>query len=69
MTSGAACMEGKSLYFTTAQSILHHVGYGKKYTNIKRCWDFPGGPIVKNSLANAGDQGLIPGREDPTNWE
>ena len=23
--------------------------------------DFPGGPGVKNSLANAGDMGLIPG--------
>ena len=23
--------------------------------------DFPGGPVVKNSAANAGDMGLIPG--------
>ena len=23
--------------------------------------DFPGGPVVKNPLANAGDTGLIPG--------
>ena len=26
---------------------------------------FPGGSVVKNSPANAGDKGLIPGREDP----
>ena len=25
------------------------------------CLDFPGGPVVKNSPANAGDTGLIPG--------
>ena len=24
--------------------------------------DFPGGPVVKNPPANAGDMGLIPGR-------
>ena len=23
-------------------------------------WDFPGGPVVKNSPSNAGDAGLIP---------
>ena len=26
---------------------------------------FPGGSVVKNPLANAGDVGWIPGREDP----
>ena len=25
-------------------------------------WDFPGGPVVKNPLSNAGDAGSIPGR-------
>ena len=25
------------------------------------CWDFPGGPVVKNLFANAGDRGSIPG--------
>ena len=25
--------------------------------------DFPGGPVVKNLLCNAGDLGLIPGQE------
>ena len=25
------------------------------------CWDFPGDPVVKNSSANAGDTGSIPG--------
>ena len=29
-----------------------------KFINI---WDFPGGPVVKNPPANAGDTGLIPG--------
>ena len=24
-------------------------------------WDFPGGPVVKNTPCNAGDVGLIPG--------
>ena len=24
-------------------------------------WDFPGGPVVKNTPSNAGDMGLIPG--------
>ena len=32
-------------------------------------WAFPGGPVVKNLLANAGDWDLIPGREDPAGWE
>ena len=26
---------------------------------------FPGGPVVKNPLANAGDACLLPGQEDP----
>ena len=29
-------------------------------------WDFPGGTVVKNLPANAGDMGSIPGPEDPT---
>ena len=28
--------------------------------------DFPGGAVVKNPPANAGDMGLSPGPEDPT---
>ena len=27
----------------------------------KNSWDFPGGPVVMNPPANAGDTGLIPG--------
>ena len=27
-------------------------------------WDFPGGPVVKNLPANAGDVGSIPGQGD-----
>ena len=26
------------------------------------CWDFTGGPVVKNPCSNAGEMGLIPGR-------
>ena len=33
----------------------------KKSTNNKCCRDFPGGAVVKNLLANAGDTGSIPG--------
>ena len=29
-------------------------------------WDFPGGAVVKNLPANAGDMGSSPGLEDPT---
>ena len=29
--------------------------------NIKRSWDFPGGAVVKNPPANAGDTGSSPG--------
>ena len=32
----------------------------KKSTNNK-CWDFPGGAVVKNPPANAGDTGSSPG--------
>ena len=28
--------------------------------------NFPGGPVVKNLPADAGDMGSIPGPEDPT---
>ena len=33
---------------------------------LKNYWDFPGGAVVKNLSANAGDTGLGPGPEDPT---
>ena len=29
-------------------------------------WDFPGGTVVKNLPANAGDTGSSPVQEDPT---
>ena len=32
-------------------------------TKKEKNWDFPGGPVVKNPPSNAGDAGLIPGRE------
>ena len=34
----------------------------KKRSTSKITQDFPGGPVVKNSPANAGDVGLIPGQ-------
>ena len=33
---------------------------------MKNLGDFPGGAVVKNPPANAGDTGSIPGPEDPT---
>ena len=33
---------------------------------IRSSWDFPGGTVVKNLPASAGDMGSIPVREDPT---
>ena len=33
-----------------------------EYAQVKsNAWDFPGGPVVKNPPANAGDTGSIPG--------
>ena len=34
---------------------------GKKSIILKHIWGFPGDPVVKNSPANAGDMGSIPG--------
>ena len=34
---------------------MHEIYYIKS-----KPWDFPGGPVVKNLPANAGDTGLIP---------
>ena len=28
---------------------------------MNRSWDFPGGPVVKNLLSNAGNMGSVPG--------
>ena len=33
----------------------------KSTVKTMRCWDFPGGAVVKNLPANAGDTGLSPG--------
>ena len=33
------------------------------YSQEVQIWDFPGGPVVKNLLANEGDTGSIPGLE------
>ena len=38
----------------------------QKQNKIKQKRGFPGGSVVKNPPAIAGDVGLIPGREDPT---
>ena len=34
--------------------------------SFKKSWGFPGGPVVKNPPAKAGDMGSIPDQEDPT---
>ena len=31
-------------------------------SRAQTCWHFPGGPVVKTSPSNAGDEGSIPGR-------
>ena len=36
------------------------------FIKIGSFWDFPGGPMVKNLPANAGDMGSIPGLGRPT---
>ena len=36
-------------------------GSGEKLPSRDSLQDFPGGPVVKNLPANAGDTGLIPG--------
>ena len=33
----------------------------KHWIKTKGCWDFPGGPVVKNLPPNEGDAGSIPG--------
>ena len=33
--------------------------------SVKLSWDFPGGPMVKNSPSNAENMSLIPGWADP----
>ena len=41
-------------------AMRHHFTATKK-TMLKKKGDFPGGPVVKNLPANAGDMGSIPG--------
>ena len=40
--------------------LLRQGGY--RYDQLKPLWDFPGGPVVKNPPANAGDVGSISGQ-------
>ena len=39
--------------------------YLEKYNENNVCWDFPGGTVVKNPPANAGDTGSSPGPGRP----
>ena len=41
----------------------------RKYTHLMLSRDFPGGSVIKNPPANAGDAGSILGREDPLEEE
>ena len=43
-----------------SQTIIF-VGLKASWTFKRHSWDFPGGPVVKNPPANAGNMGLIPG--------
>ena len=36
--------------------------------SVKLHWGFPGGSVVKNLAANAGDLGSIPGLGRSTDW-
>ena len=40
-----------------------HIQYKPTFPlqDIHQGWDFPGGAVVKNTLANTGDTGSIPG--------
>ena len=42
------------------------VGNNLLCNNILKIEGFPGGAVVKNPPANAGDTGSIPAQEDPT---
>ena len=48
---------------STKKNLLEPINELSKVTEYKinTCRDFPGGAVVKNQPANAGDTGLIPG--------
>ena len=46
--------------YADIQSFYNH------FLKFKTSGDFPGGPLVKNPLANVGERGSIPGQEDST---
>ena len=56
-----------SYYFCKAIYINHYTRRDLRRSlypiilTIKKTWDFPGGPVVRNLPANAEDMGLIPG--------
>ena len=39
------------------------LGLGQQRAQKYLLWDFPGGPVVKNPSANAGNSGSLPGPE------
>ena len=39
------------------------MSFANEYSQDLEHWDFPGGSVVKNPPANAGDTGSIPGPE------
>ena len=50
--------------------VLHHfILEMRKLKLSSLSWGFPGGSVVKNPPANAGDVGSIPGQEDPLEEE
>ena len=56
--------EGQTLYDSTYMSLFN--GYrvpawhGGNHSGNRVCWGYPGGSVVKNPPANAGDTGWIP---------
>ena len=70
LLQGIFATQGSNLGLLHHRQILYHLRHqGSPFlglyldkTNSKRyTWNFPGGPVVKNLLANAGGMGLIPG--------
>ena len=62
-------IQSKGISFNQGEVGPHRLSStSSKSHNIKILTDFPGGSVVKNPYANAGDMGLIPGLgwEDPT---
>ena len=50
-----------AIYDTIMMTTFHYtfIQINRIYNTKSKCWDFPGGPVVKNPHTNAGDTDLI----------